>query len=127
MEPVQVLFSEQVKMRTAMQEKELAPSGHNSEQEGNHSSRDAEIKNLKAELENVKTSMAQLQSDYSELQQEYEKIIKQQKNVSRWSLGWRKIKKSFHTKAEGNGTGESQQQPNPIGYILSSKRSTSMS
>lgn len=126
MKPVQVLFSEQVKMRTAMQEKELAPSGNNSEQEGNHSSTDAEIKRLKAELENVKTRMAQLQSDYSELQQEYEKINKQQKNISRWSLGWRKIKRSFHTKVEGSETGESQQQPNPIGFALSSKRRSSM-
>lgn len=103
-----------------MQEKELAPSGNNSEQEENHSSTDAEIKSLKAELENVKARMAELQSDYSELQKEYEKIKKQQKNVSRWSLGWSKIKKSFHTKVEGNETGESH----PCRF---SKRRSSMS
>ncbi|KAM1181828.1 hypothetical protein ACFX2I_000341 [Malus domestica] len=109
---VQVLFSEQVKMRTVMQEKE-SPSGENSEQHGNHSSTDAETKNLKAELENVKMKMAELQSDYSELQHKYERIISnKQKNVSGWSLGWRKIKNSFHTKVEENETGDNQQRTN---------------
>ncbi|XP_016647337.1 PREDICTED: BTB/POZ domain-containing protein DOT3 [Prunus mume] len=123
---VQVLFSEQVKMRTAMQEKE-SQSGNNSEQEGNHSSTDAEIKNLKAELEDVKIKMAELQSDYSELQQEYERIGSKQRNVSGWSLGWRKIKNSFHAKVEGNETGEGQQRPNPAGRRPPSRRRSSMS
>ncbi|CAL9001653.1 unnamed protein product [Prunus brigantina] len=123
---VQVLFSEQVKMRTVMQEKE-SQSGNNSEQEGNHSSTDAEIKNLKAELEDVKIKMAELQSDYSELQQEYERIGSKQKNVLGWSLGWRKIKNSFHAKVEGNETGEGQQRPNPAGRRPSSRRRSSMS
>ncbi|CAL8164071.1 unnamed protein product [Prunus armeniaca] len=123
---VQVLFSEQVKMRTAMQEKE-SQSGNNSEQEGNYSSTDAEIKNLKAELEDVKIKMAELQSDYSELQQEYERIGSKQKNVSGWSLGWRKIKNSFHAKVEGNETGEGQQRPNPAGRRPPSRRRSSMS
>ncbi|KAM5577248.1 BTB/POZ domain-containing protein DOT3 [Rosa sericea] len=124
---VQVLFSEQVKMRTAMQEKESAPTGNNSEQEGNRSSTDAEIKNLKAELENVKIRMAELQRDYSELQQEYEKMNNKQKIVSSWSSGWRKIKKSFHTKSEANETGEGQQRPNSIGGRISSRQRLSMS
>ncbi|XP_048427069.1 BTB/POZ domain-containing protein DOT3-like isoform X1 [Pyrus x bretschneideri] len=124
---VQVLFSEQVKMRTVMQEKE-SPSGDSSEQHGNHSSTDAEIKNLKAELENVKMKMAELQSDYSELQHEYERIISnKQKNVSGWSLGWRKIKNSFHTKVEENETGGNQQRTNPARRRTTSIRRSSIS
>ena len=112
-----------------MQGKESAPTGSNSEQEGNHSSTDAEIKNLRAELQNVKTRMAELQSDYSELQQEYEKMNNKQKSVSSWSSGWRKVKKSFHTKSEASeGIGEGQRTPNSIGgRIISRRRRSSMS
>ncbi|CAN6679671.1 unnamed protein product [Malus baccata var. baccata] len=124
---VQVLFSEQVKMRTVMQGKE-SPSGNNSEQEGNHSSTDAEIKNLKAELENVKIKMAELQRDYSELQHEYERITSnKQKNVSGWSLGWRKIKNSFHTKVEENEPRNNQQRTNPSRRRTTSIQRSSMS
>ncbi|XP_038905473.1 BTB/POZ domain-containing protein DOT3 isoform X1 [Benincasa hispida] len=98
---VQVLFSEQVKMRSAMQEKEKAPSS-DSDQDGNHLSTDREIKNLKTELESVKAQMAELQSDYSELQQEYEKLSNKQKNITSWGLGWKKIKNSFHTRVDGD-------------------------
>lgn len=96
---VQVLFSEQVKMRTTMQP---APNGNDSEQEGNQSATDMEIKILKAELENVKLKIAELHSDYSELQQEYDRIGNKHKNTPRWSISWRKIKKSFHTKVDGD-------------------------
>lgn len=99
---MQVLFSEQVKMRSAMQEKEKAPSSDNSGQDGNHLSTDREIRNLKAELESVKAQMAELQSDYSELQQEYEKLSNKQKNVAGWGFGWKKIKNSFHTRVDGD-------------------------
>ncbi|KAE7998083.1 hypothetical protein FH972_002661 [Carpinus fangiana] len=115
---VQVLFSEQVKMREAMQEKEPAPSENISEQEGNQSSTVTEIKNLKAELEVVKTKMAELQSDYSDLQQEYEKRNKP-KNVSGWSFTWRKIKNSLHARVEGDETGDAQQRPNHLRRRLS--------
>ncbi|XP_038905476.1 BTB/POZ domain-containing protein DOT3 isoform X3 [Benincasa hispida] len=98
---MQVLFSEQVKMRSAMQEKEKAPSS-DSDQDGNHLSTDREIKNLKTELESVKAQMAELQSDYSELQQEYEKLSNKQKNITSWGLGWKKIKNSFHTRVDGD-------------------------
>ncbi|XP_050388156.1 BTB/POZ domain-containing protein DOT3 [Argentina anserina] len=124
---VQVLFSEQVKMRTAMQGKESAPIGNDSEQEGNHSSTDEEIKNLKAELVKVKTRMAELQSDYSELQQEYEKMNNRQKSVSSWSSGWRKIKKSFHTKSEANEAEEGEERHNSIGRRINSRQRSSMS
>ena len=115
---MQVLFSEQVKMRVAMQEKEPAPSGNISEQEGNQSSTATEIKNLKAELEVVKTKMAELQSDYSDLQREYEKQNKP-KNVSGWNFTWRKIKNSLHARVEGDRTGDGQQRPNHLRRRLS--------
>jgi hypothetical protein len=111
---MQVLFSEQVKMRAAMQEKEPAPSGNISEQEGNQSSTVTEIKNLKAELQVVKTKMAELQSDYSE----YEKQ-KKPKNVSGLSFTWRKIKNSLHARVEGDETGDGQQRPNRFRRRLS--------
>ncbi|KAK7318610.1 hypothetical protein RJT34_03313 [Clitoria ternatea] len=108
---VQVLFSEQVKMRTAMQEKEPAQSGIQSEQEGNGTSASMDIKTLKAELENVKSKMVELQSDYFELQQEYEKLSKKPKNSLGWTLNWRKIKNSFHTKPAGLEIGNKQDIP----------------
>lgn len=116
---MQVLFSEQVKMRAAMVEKEPAPSGNITEQEGNQSSTDTEIKTLKAELEIVKMTMAELQSDYSELQREYEKRSHKQKRVSGWSFGWRKIKKSFHAKVDGDVARDEQQRPKAFGRRLS--------
>ncbi|XP_022990983.1 BTB/POZ domain-containing protein DOT3-like [Cucurbita maxima] len=99
---VQVLFSEQVKMRSAMQEKEKAPISDNSVEDGNPLSTDREIKNLKEELQSVKTQMAELQRDYSELQQEYEKLSNKQKNVAGWVFGWKKIKNSFHIRVDGD-------------------------
>ncbi|PKI58738.1 hypothetical protein CRG98_020894 [Punica granatum] len=104
---IQVLFSEQIKMRTAMRAKEptTQQSGNNSPN-NNQSATDAEIKSLRAELENVKAKMAELQSDYAELQQEYEKLSgsKQQRSrrMSGWASSWRKVKNSFHSKREGD-------------------------
>ncbi|KAL5753534.1 hypothetical protein ACOSP7_021754 [Xanthoceras sorbifolium] len=125
---VQVLFSEQIKMRTAMQEKETAPpQTDNSEQDESHSSTTVEIKNLKTELETVKTRMGELQRDYSELQQEYEKLSHKQKIVPRWSLGWRKIKNSIHTKVEGDETGNQQRTSNSTRRRSSWRRTLSLS
>lgn len=97
---MQVLFSEQVKMRSEMQEKEKAPNNENSDQDGNHLSTDSKIIDLKEELERVKAQMAELQNDYSELQQEYEKLSNKQKNIAGWGFGWKKIKNSFHTRVD---------------------------
>ncbi|XP_030535066.1 BTB/POZ domain-containing protein DOT3 isoform X2 [Rhodamnia argentea] len=109
---VQVLFSEQVKIRAVMHGKEQEQSGNNSEQEGNQSSTEIEIKNLRAELQNVKAKMAELQKDYTELQQEYEKLLNnKQRNGSTWSSGWRKIKNSFHAKQEGDEIGDGDNRP----------------
>ncbi|GMY11495.1 BTB/POZ domain-containing protein DOT3 [Fagus crenata] len=121
---VQVLLSEQLKMRAAMQEKE---NGNTSEQEGNQSSTNMEIKTLKADLENIKMKMAELQSDYSELQQEYGKLSNKPKNVSGWTFSWRKIKNSFHAKLDGDETGDRQQRPNSVGCRGSFKRRLSIS
>ncbi|XP_061343678.1 BTB/POZ domain-containing protein DOT3 isoform X3 [Gastrolobium bilobum] len=127
---VQVLFSEQVKMRAAMQEKEPAQNGINSEHDGNQISAALDIKSLKAELENVKSKMVELQSDYFELQQEYEKLSNKPKNLSGWSLNWRKIKKSFHTKTAGDETENGQDIPkssNPVRHKGTPRRRVSMS
>ncbi|KAI4350956.1 hypothetical protein L6164_005358 [Bauhinia variegata] len=110
---IQVLFSEHVKMRAEMQEKEPAASGDNFEQDGNQSSADDNIKALKGELENVKSKMAELLSDYSELQRECESLSKKPKNTSRWSFSWRKIRRSFHTKPEEDEKEDEQDRPNP--------------
>ncbi|XP_027918604.1 BTB/POZ domain-containing protein DOT3 isoform X2 [Vigna unguiculata] len=127
---VQVLFSEQVKMRTAMQEKEPAQRGIQSEQEGNQTSASMDIKALKAELENVKSKMVDLQNDYFELQQEYEKLSNKPKNSSGWILHWRKIKNSLHTKPAGVEIGDRQdtpKSPNTVIRILNPRRRSSMS
>ncbi|XP_028755159.1 BTB/POZ domain-containing protein DOT3-like isoform X1 [Neltuma alba] len=109
---VQVLFSEQVKMREAMLEKEPEPSGNNYEQDVNQSFTNAEIQALKSELENVKSKMAELHNDYSELQREYEKLGNSKpKSASGWVLNWRKIKQSFHAKLDADETGERQDKP----------------
>lgn len=123
---MQVLFSEQVKMRTAMQEKEPALQCDNSEQDGTQPSTSIEIKNLREELENVKTRMAALQKDYSELQREYEKLSNKHKIVSSWSLGWRKIKNSFHSKADADETGNRRQTFNSTGRQTSFRRRPSL-
>ncbi|KAK7399552.1 hypothetical protein VNO78_10737 [Psophocarpus tetragonolobus] len=127
---VQVLFSEQIKMRTAMQEKEPAQSGIQSEQEGNQTSATMDIKALKAELENLKSKMVELQNDYFELQQEYEKLSKKPKNSPGWSLNWQKIKNSLHTKPAGVEIRDRQdtpKSPNTILRRLNPRRRLSMS
>ncbi|KAK7247420.1 hypothetical protein RIF29_42303 [Crotalaria pallida] len=128
---VQVLFSEQVKMRVAMQDKEPAQSGINYEQEGNETSASMDIKTLKAELENVKSNMVELQNDYFELQREYEKLSNKPKNSSSgWSLNWRKIKNSFHAKPAGDEIGDgpdTQKSPKPIRHRGTPRTRLSMS
>ncbi|KAL8143280.1 hypothetical protein V2J09_016312 [Rumex salicifolius] len=93
---VQVLFSEQVKMRTVMQGKEQTNSD-TCDQDESWSTTKREVKALKVELENIKTEMAELQRDYTELQREYEKLISKRGN-SGWS--WKRIRTSslFHRK-----------------------------
>ncbi|KAA8530857.1 hypothetical protein F0562_005519 [Nyssa sinensis] len=125
---IQVLFSEQVRIRAAMQGKEQAASGDNTDQEGSWSSTKKEIKTLKTELEKVKMEIAELQRDYSELHQEYEKLNKKQRNLSGWTFGWRKIKNSalLHRKVDGNETEEGQQRSNTTGGRVNLRRRQSI-
>ncbi|XVF61629.1 hypothetical protein PTKIN_Ptkin08bG0145800 [Pterospermum kingtungense] len=109
---IQVLFSEQAKMRMEMQGNEPSTRGDNSEQEEHRPSTNTEIKNLKSELENIKTKMSELQNDYSHLQQEYDKICSKDKNALSWSLNWRKIKNSFHVKEENDDIEDGQNRSN---------------
>ncbi|KAM7517461.1 hypothetical protein LguiB_016423 [Lonicera macranthoides] len=126
---IQVLFSEQVKMRAAVQGKEQVASSDNSDQEGSWSSTKNEIKNLKSELEKVKEQMIELQRDYSELQQKYNKLNTKQRNLSGWTFGWKNIRNSalFHKKMEVNETGEGKERLNPIGCRVSFRRRRSIS
>ncbi|XP_050204443.1 BTB/POZ domain-containing protein DOT3 [Mercurialis annua] len=112
---IQVLFSEQVKMRAAMRGKEPATSGNNSEQEGSQTSTKTEILTLKTELQNIKAQMAELQRDYSELQHEYLKVNNKQRNTLAWTLNWKNIRKSslFNRKTDGDETREGQQRSTP--------------
>ncbi|WCJ31880.1 Phototropic-responsive NPH3 family protein [Euphorbia peplus] len=125
---VQVLFSEQVKMRAAMREKEHIASGNNSEQEAGQTLTEADIIALKTELENVKANLEELQRDYSQLQQDYEKLNKHHRNISTWSVGWQKIRRSslFNRKFDGDESSEGRQKSNPLSKI-SFKRGESIS
>ncbi|XP_043721500.1 BTB/POZ domain-containing protein DOT3-like isoform X2 [Telopea speciosissima] len=105
---IQVLFSEQLKVREAIQKKEPVPN-EITEQESRWTSAEKKIETTKAELEMVKTMLQEMQKDYYELQQEWEKLNIKQKSVSSWSNGWKKLKNStfFHGKMDYNVTGES--------------------
>ncbi|CDP01455.1 unnamed protein product [Coffea canephora] len=88
---IQVLFSEQVKMRDIIQGKDNCDD--NPGQDGSWLCTKKEVNTLKAELEIVKAKMAELQTDYFELQQEYEKLNNKHKSLSSWTFKWMKIKK----------------------------------
>ncbi|KAL3527738.1 hypothetical protein ACH5RR_012394 [Cinchona calisaya] len=91
---IQVLFSEQAKMRATIQGKDQTPSDDNEGQEGSWLCTKKEVSTLKAELEMVKEKMTELQTDYFELQQEYEKLNNKQRSLSSWTFKWMKTKKS---------------------------------
>ncbi|KAG5377083.1 hypothetical protein IGI04_041679 [Brassica rapa subsp. trilocularis] len=102
----QVLFSEQVKMRMMMQEKQAGNNEENPEGcDDKRTSRDSEVRKLKGELENVRSKMAELQDDYNELQQEYEKLnSSKHKSTQYWGSRWQKVKRSFQMKREDDET-----------------------
>ncbi|KAI8017788.1 BTB/POZ domain-containing protein DOT3 [Camellia lanceoleosa] len=112
---MQVLLSEQVKMRSAMQGKEQAGCADNYDQEESRSHA-KEIKILKEELEKVKAELQELQMAYTELQREYEKPNNKQRNFSGWPFSWRKIKNSgfFNGKVDGDETREGLQTRNRV-------------
>ncbi|CAN0862068.1 BTB/POZ domain-containing protein DOT3 [Linum grandiflorum] len=119
---IQVLFTEQVKLRAAMQRKDSGGSGNISEQEVHQTETKSEIMTLKAELENVKTRMAELQKDYLELQHEYAKLNNKHKNTLAW--GWKKIRTSslFHRKVDEVEIDEGRQRSNSISQKLKSRK-----
>lgn len=86
------MFSEQVKMKAAIQGKDYIASDDESDKESSQSPSKKEVKSLKEELEKLKIQMTDLQRDYTGLQQEYEKA--NNKPRIPWTSGWRKMKKS---------------------------------
>ncbi|KAK6150416.1 hypothetical protein DH2020_015348 [Rehmannia glutinosa] len=123
---IQVLFSEQVKIRAAIQGKSQTETVENSDQETSWSSTNKEVKALKIELEKVKTQMAELQRDYLELQQENQKQNIRPRKSSGWTLGWRKIRKSalYNLNADEE-TNETHNRPNQSRGKLSRRQSLS--
>ncbi|KAH9605011.1 hypothetical protein KSS87_012896 [Heliosperma pusillum] len=114
---IQVLFSEQAKMRVAMQTKDHVENVAECEDEESWSSAKKEINTLKTELEKVKEKMSELQRDYSELQREYEKHINKQQSTSSWILRWRKILNtaSFNGKVEADSGEQKKRRPSNLG------------
>ncbi|KAJ8541969.1 hypothetical protein K7X08_016835 [Anisodus acutangulus] len=125
---IQVLLSEQVKMRAAVQGKDITASDDNSDKENSWSSMKKEVTSLKEELEKVKMQMIELQRDYSELQQEYVKV--NNKPRSSWTSGyWRRVKKSaiFNRKMAEDETQEGKHRVKPAGRRASFHRRQSIS
>ncbi|GFY94040.1 phototropic-responsive NPH3 family protein [Actinidia rufa] len=124
---MQVLVSEQIKMRAVMQGKEQVASGNNSDHEESQSSRE-EIKILKEELHKVKAEMQELQRDYTELQRINGKVNNKRRSLSGWTLGWRKIINSgfFNGKMDGDETRVEQKRSNSSGLRVSLRRRLSM-
>ncbi|KAK4417186.1 BTB/POZ domain-containing protein DOT3 [Sesamum alatum] len=112
---IQVLFSEQVKIRAIIQGKSQIGTADNSDQESSGSSTNKEVKMLQKELEKIKMQMAELQRDYSVLQQEQQKQPTK-RNSSGWTRGWANIRKSglFNLKIDREETDESENRPNQI-------------
>ncbi|KAL5705265.1 hypothetical protein ACHQM5_023593 [Ranunculus cassubicifolius] len=106
---MQVLFSEQVKMRGAMKEKEQKQS-EIKEEDDSRSLTKREIKNIILELEKIRLTISELQHGYSELQRDLEKINKPNNTASGWTSGWKKFKNLtfFHSK---HNESDSQVQP----------------
>ncbi|KAF7134607.1 hypothetical protein RHSIM_Rhsim08G0010600 [Rhododendron simsii] len=123
----QVLLSEQVKMREAMQGKEKTASRDHSDQEESWSSK-KEITILKEENEKVKAELQELRRDYAELHNEYEKRTNKQKNFSGWTFGWKKIRNSsFFNKTDGDETRGEQQRSKSSHQRVSLRRRLSLS
>ncbi|KAF9623756.1 hypothetical protein IFM89_005263 [Coptis chinensis] len=122
---MQVLFSEQVKMRAAMKENE--PKQHEIvfEQDGRLSTK-KEIKTIMCELQKIRTQMAELQHDYSDLQREFDKLNKQ-KSISGWSSGWKKLKNSTLFYAKTNGVDGEEVHPGQTPASCKSHRNRSQS
>ncbi|KAI8540795.1 hypothetical protein RHMOL_Rhmol08G0012800 [Rhododendron molle] len=124
---MQVLLSEQVKMREAMQGKEQTASRDQSDQEESWSSK-KEITILKEELEKVKAELQELRRGYAELHNEYEKLTNKQRSFSGWTFGWTKIRNSsFFNKTDGDETRGGQQRSKSSDQRVSLRRRLSLS
>nr|XP_009802566.1 PREDICTED: putative BTB/POZ domain-containing protein DOT3 isoform X2 [Nicotiana sylvestris] len=124
---LKVLFSEQVKMKAAIQGKDHITSDDESDKESSQSPSKKEVKSLKEELEKIKIQMEELQRDYSELQHNYEKVNNKNTKTS-WTFGWRKMKKSAHSngKLDSEVTEEGHNRSN-VGCKACSRRRQSIS
>ncbi|KAE9466198.1 hypothetical protein C3L33_01899, partial [Rhododendron williamsianum] len=123
----QVLLSEQVKMREAMQGKEQTASRDHSDQEESWSSK-KEITILKEELEKVKAELQELRRDNAELHNEYKKLTNKQRNFSGWTFGWTKVRNpSFFNKTDGDETRGGQQRSKSGHQRVSLRRRLSLS
>jgi molecular chaperone GrpE (heat shock protein) len=105
---VQVLFTEQVKISTALSNpslkdvesftqpivtnrKTLVEATPQSFQEGWTSAK-KDVNSLKFEVVSVKAKYLELQNDMENLQKQFDKMLKQ-KHTSAWSSGWKKLSK----------------------------------
>nr|XP_016496487.1 PREDICTED: BTB/POZ domain-containing protein DOT3-like isoform X3 [Nicotiana tabacum] len=123
---LQVLFSEQVKMKAAIQGKDHITSDDESDKESSQSPSKKEVKSLKEELEKIKIQMEELQRDYSELQHDYEKVNNKNRKTT-WTFGWRKKKSALSDgKLDREVTEEGHYRSN-VGCKAGSRRRQSIS
>ncbi|XP_009592919.1 BTB/POZ domain-containing protein DOT3-like isoform X3 [Nicotiana tomentosiformis] len=123
---LQVLFSEQVKMKAAIQGKDYIASDDESDKESSQSPSKKEVKSLKEELEKIKIQMEELQRDYSELQHDYEKVNNKNRKTT-WTFGWRKKKSALSDgKLDREVTEEGHYRSN-VGCKAGSRRRQSIS
>ncbi|KAK1423741.1 hypothetical protein QVD17_19049 [Tagetes erecta] len=122
---IQVLFTEQVKLRATMNVKQEEANMNNAElQEDNGSSTKEEIKMLKVELEKMMMVIEELQRDYLNLQKDCKNMRTNQNALSGWIFGWKKLKKTtlFHGKISENENTEEREKVKNMRSILGFRR-----
>ncbi|XP_002988207.2 root phototropism protein 3 [Selaginella moellendorffii] len=123
---VQVLFSEQVKLKNALSPvfgKDMDGWDNPQQGDGFHplvsDSWAQELKAVKADLEQVKEKLAEFQSEYSLVRQQLQKLLgPKEKNQhssssSSWSMGWKKLRRAsnlFHR----DGMDDPEQRPSYV-------------
>ncbi|MFS8015648.1 putative NPH3/RPT2-like family protein [Helianthus anomalus] len=118
-----------MKLRATMTRKQEAEdhSENSSEvQEDNWSSSKEEIKMLKVELEKMMTLIEELRRDYINLQQDCKKMKTNQKDLSGWILGWKKLK-LFNGKMNENENREGKEKEKRLSSIFRFRRRQSIS
>ncbi|KAI3824466.1 hypothetical protein L1987_05926 [Smallanthus sonchifolius] len=120
---IQLLFAEQVKLRATVSRKQ---EGGNSEVQEDDYNCSEEIKMLKVELEKMRDLVEELQRDHITLQKDCKKMGTNQKALSGWILGWKKLK-LFHGKMNENENREGKQKVKRLSSILRFRRGQSMS